>query len=241
MFKNKKAKLTNINSVLNSKSPFAFKESYKSLRSNLEFSTFDGELKVLAFTSSVPEEGKTTTSVNTAISLAETGNKVLIVDADLRSPSVNKHLRIQRGDTTGLSTVLSGRSSLSDSIMTHNQYGFDVLFSGPIPPNPAELISHKKAAELFELLKQKYDYIIIDTPPSGVVTDAMILGQYADGLIYVVRHNFAPKELVKDSIAKLEHAKVNILGIVLNGYDASRDLTSTTVYHYEYTYSQGSK
>lgn len=223
--------------IISKNTPFAFIESFKSLRANIEFTTFDGELKVIVFSSSIPNEGKSSVVINTAKTLAESGHKVLLIDGDLRSPSIGRYLRVRRDVTIGLSTILAGKSQLSDAIYSYAPANIDVMLSGPIPPNPAELISHKKTEILIETLKKDYDYILIDTPPVGVVSDAALMSRYADGAIFVVRHNYADRDLVKDSLRKLEASNVNILGAVLNDYDVSKDVNASEGYEYQYHYN----
>lgn len=236
MFKRKKKTIRRSRTaIMVANSPFAYVESYKSMRANIEFSTFDGELKTLVFTSSIPNEGKSSVVINTATTLAENGYKVLLVDADLRSPSVGNYLRVRGQNTKGLSTILSGQSQIQESIYSYALSNFDVILSGPIPPNPAELLSHKKAEALFDALKKKYDYILIDTPPVGVVADASLIARYADGAIYVVRHNMTNKDTAKDALKKLKSSNVPILGTVLNDYYIDKDITASE--HYEYYYN----
>lgn len=224
------------NSLLADNSPFAFSESYKSLRTNLEFSTFDGELKVILLTSSIPDEGKSSVSINIAKTLADTGKKVLLIDGDLRSPTVGRYLRVRRDVTQGFSTVLSGKASLKESIYTYNASRFDVMLSGPIPPNPAELLSRNLTEHVLNELKELYDYILIDTPPVGVVSDATVLSRYVDGALFVVRHNSTNKEVARDALKRLKASKVNVLGVVVNDYDSSKDLNAAVGYEYQYHY-----
>lgn len=235
------AKTFNANSLLNDRSSFAYAESYKSLRTNLEFSTFGGEIKTILFTSSIPDEGKSSVVVNTAKTLADSNHKVLVIDADLRSPSLGRYLRVRRDVHEGLSTFLSGKAKLETAIYEYVPGGYDVMLSGPIPPNPAELLSRPKTLEMLKELKEKYDYILIDTPPVGVVSDAAIVSAFVDGAIFVVRHNFSNKELAKNSIKHLKASKVNILGAVLNDYDAAKDLNAMRGYEYQYHYDPYSK
>lgn len=235
MFKKKKQNIRKSrNAIMVSNTPFAYAESYKSLRANLEFSTFDGEVKTILFTSSIPNEGKSSVAINTATTLAENGYKVLLIDADLRSPSVGSYLRVRGQNTKGLSTVLSGQSQIKESIYSYALSNFDVILSGPIPPNPAELLSHKKFEMLLEALKNEYDYILVDTPPVGVVADAALIGRIVDGAIYVVRHNFTNKDTAKEALKKLKSSNVSVLGTVLNDYYIDKDITASE--HYEYYY-----
>lgn len=236
MFRSKNKQKKTRYALLNDRTPFAFNESFKSLRTNLEFSTFDGELKVILFTSSIPDEGKSSVVINTAKTLAESGHKVLLIDGDLRSPSLGRYLRVRENVKEGLSTILSGKAVITDAIYSYTPGGYDVMLSGPIPPNPTELFSHKRTEELFNTLKETYDYILIDTPPVGIVSDAVTVSRYTDGAVFVVRHNFGDKDLVKGSLKKLEASKVRILGAIVNDYDVSKDLHASSSYEYQYHY-----
>lgn len=222
--------------ILHENSPFAFAESIKSLRTNINFITYSGEVKTILITSSIPDEGKTTVSINLAVSLAQAGKKVLIVDADLRNPSIHRYLRLRRADGGGFSTYLSGQCTLADAVYHVPTYGIDLMLAGPIPPNAAELLSRDSLRTMFIDLKEKYDIIIVDTPPIGVVTDAAIIAQHVDGAIMNVRHRFAEKDQIISSTRKLQASGVKIIGSVLNDFEVSR---STADYNYQYAYGYG--
>ena len=241
MFRKKKQSLKNANALLNARSPFAYVESYKSMRTNLEFSTFDGEIKTILFSSSVPNEGKTSVVINTAQTLAESDHKVLLIDADLRSPFVGRYLRIRQEMQEGLSTILSGKSSYKTAIYEYVPGGFDVLLSGPIPPNPTELLSRKVVSELMEELKEQYDYILIDTPPVGVVSDATTLSAHVDGAVFVVRNKYTKREVAQDALKTLKASGIKVLGAILNDYDASEDVGAMQAYEYTYHYDPKAK
>lgn len=215
-------------------SPFAYNEAYKSLRTNISFMTYSGDVKSILITSATPDEGKTTISINLAISLTQAGKKVLLIDGDLRNPSVHKYMRLRRTDGGGFSTVLSGQSSLADAIYHIPTFGLDLMITGPIPPNASELLSRDSLRVMLEELKNTYDIIIIDTAPVGVVTDAAIIAHHCDGAILNVRHRFADKEQVVNAARKLQASGVKILGTIMNNYEMSRSTKND--YSYEYNY-----
>lgn len=204
--------------ILSKDSSFTIKEAYKSLRTNLIFSmgTPTGKAKVLSIVSSAPSEGKTTTAINIAISFAETDCKVLLVDCDLRKPKLHKYMKIK--NTTGMSNILGGFVSAKDGIFK-SRYGFDYILAGRIPPNPAELLSSDKFSELFDSLKDSYDYIFIDCPPVNVVSDALTISTYADGVLYVVNPGIIMTSDVKEGIAKLQFINAKIYGFVANAVE----------------------
>ena len=201
-------------STVEKKAPFAIVEAYKTIRTNLMFLLSQQNGKVLAFTSSNASEGKSTTSVNIAIAFSQLGGKVLIIDADLRRSSIHKKMRLENND--GLSNVVAGFSSFETAIQSANPY-LDVLTAGPIPPNPSELLGSKAFENLMNTVREKYDYIIIDTPPLNIVTDALLIGPRTDGVILVVRDAFTPHDTIKRAIGSAEFANIKILGAIMNG------------------------
>lgn len=221
--------------LLNTKSPFAFREAYNVLRSNLEFISLGGEVKVIALTSALPDEGKSVTAINLAINLSEAGKRVCLIDADMRKPSVHRYLNLRGTTTGGLSTYLSGAATAESVIGRARGYNFHVMLAGKIPPNPSELLSHERFNQLTTDLKELFDYIIIDTPPVGAVTDATIVGRLgADGVILVVRQKFANEEVILKAKNRLVESGANLLGVILNGYDASHNVNATDQDYYYY-------
>ncbi|AMC92679.1 hypothetical protein AOC36_01325 [Erysipelothrix larvae] len=227
--------------ILSNKSPFAYLEGYKSLRTNLSFLTFSGEVKTILVTSSVPNEGKSTVSINVARTLSMAGHKVLLIDADLRAPVIQKYLNVNYKITSGLSSVLASKAQIKDAIYKSPSLEMDVIFSGPIPPNAVELLSRDRAKTSIETLRKRYDYIIIDSPPAGVVTDSVVLSQHVDGVLYVVRQNHAEKELVKNAMKDLVSMEANILGIIFNDYIDERSKRKGSRDKYSYYYQSGNK
>lgn len=199
---------------LTSKTPFRVVEAYKALRTKVQFSLAATEnQKVIIVSSPSPGEGKSTTCANLAITFAQTGAKILIIDADLRKPTQQKIFRVD--NSTGLSRLLAGFESLADSLKREVQDGVDLITSGPTPPNPAELLGSNNMDILLEKLKEHYDYIFIDTPPVNVVTDALVLSQKAAGVMLVARHQVTTYEELQDAVETVKFAQSNILGIVI--------------------------
>ena len=230
--------------IVSDKSPFAYVEAYKTLRTNMNFIFRNNKYKKLVVTSSIPGEGKSSVSINLARVLAENGTRVILIDCDMRKPMLHKYLRAQRFRTRGLSTVLSGISTLEDSVATFSDLQFDLMTAGPIPPNPTELLASEEMEHLLDLLAKQYDYVICDTPPVSVVTDAAILSQYNAGVILVVRQKYATFKQAKKTKQNLEIVHADILGCVLNQYDVSKNVKETkqsSYYYYNYDYSNGPK
>ena len=244
MFKLKKKKKTikKQTELLTEKQPFAYTESYKALRTNLKFMTMGGKHKKIVVTSAIPGEGKSTFSLNLAITLAETGMRVLIVDGDMRNPSVHRYLRLRQTDIPGLSSLLSGEEMVEKSIGHLDKFNLDLILSGQIPPNPAELLGTGKLKEILEKLEVNYDYIIVDAPPVSIVTDAAEIAQACDGTILVVGQKMATQEQVLKAKANLDQVNANILGVVLNNYDMTKNNKSTgdgyNYGYYKYGYGQ---
>ncbi|MBU3134083.1 CpsD/CapB family tyrosine-protein kinase [Clostridium gasigenes] len=195
-------------------------ESYRTLRTNLQYSSFDKEYKVIVVTSSEPGEGKSTTAGNLAMSLAQGEKKVILIDCDLRKPSLHKRFKIS--NIMGLSDVLIGREVIENAA-TRYKKNITVLTSGKIPPNPSEMLGSKAMTALLSELQGIFDYIILDTPPIQAVTDSQILGAKADGVILVVKAEKTKKESVQNSINLLKKVNAHIIGTVLNGVDNKRN------------------
>ena len=194
---------------------FAVSESYKTIRTNLQFLLTRVEgCRVIAVSSAQAQDGKTTNSVNLAISFSQLGKKVLLCDADLRRPTIAKKLKIE--NTDGLSGILAGFATPDKAILQMNA-NFSVLPSGAIPPNPSELLASLEFQSLIEEFKKSYDYIIIDTAPVGIVSDALSVGIISNGVLVVVKARsttYADFERVSDS---LKFAGITLLGAIING------------------------
>lgn len=195
-------------------------ESYRTLRTNLQYSSFDEEYKVIVVTSAEPGEGKSTTAGNLALSIAEGDKKVVLIDCDLRKPSLHKKFEIS--NTAGLSDVIVGKESISVVGYRYNN-NLTVLTSGKIPPNPSEMLGSKSMKALIDALKKVFDYVILDTPPVQAVTDAQILSTRADGTLLVIRAEKTKKDSVVNSINLLKKVNANIIGTILNGVDTKRN------------------
>ena len=195
-------------------------ESYRTLRTNIQYSSFDKEYRVIVVTSSEPGEGKSTTAGNLALCMAQGDKKVILIDCDLRKPSLHKKFKIS--NLVGLSDVIIGKADLATSAHRYNK-DLVLLTSGKIPPNPSEMLSSKIMEKLLESLKDTFDYIILDTPPVQAVTDSQILSTKSDGTILVVRAERTKKESVQIAINLLKKVNANIIGTVLNGIDVSRN------------------
>lgn len=206
------------NTLLTDVTDFATKEAYKTARTNIRFSLSSGRgCKKVIVTSASPGEGKTTTCLNLAIAFAQTDAKVLIIDADLRKPRINRHLSIEREN--GLSDLLGGLIEINTAIKRCERHNLDCITAGQIPPNPAELLSSPEMEQLLEELGKRYDYIFIDTPPVTVVTEAAAMAKCADGVIIIIRQNHTISESVERARDNLKMANAKILGYVLNGVD----------------------
>ncbi|MGD6991130.1 CpsD/CapB family tyrosine-protein kinase [Sutcliffiella horikoshii] len=194
------------------KSPIS--EQYRTIRTNIQFSSVDQQLRSIMITSSGPSEGKSTTASNLAVVNAQQGKKVLFVDSDLRKPTA--HYTFQQENFRGLTTVLTRQSALLDTIQPTRIEYLDILTSGPIPPNPAELLSSRAMEELLAEAYRIYDLVVFDTPPVLAVTDAQILANQCDGTILVVASGTTDKDSAIKAKDLLNSAKAKLLGVVLN-------------------------
>jgi polysaccharide biosynthesis transport protein len=189
-------------------------EAFRRLRTNLQFLDIAGRPQTIVITSSLPGEGKSTTSINLAITLADAGSKVVLVDADLRRPSIAEYMGIE--GKVGLTTVLIGRASAADVVQPWGNGNLHVLPSGQIPPNPSELLGSKAMAALLDELSTTYDMVLIDTAPLLPVTDAAILSRLTGGALVVVGSNTLNKQQLAESMGNLETVGARVLGVVLN-------------------------
>lgn len=202
--------------IMTKEIPFAVEEAYKSLRTNLIFSLPEDACKIIEITSSTQNEGKSVTAINLAIALAKNGEKVILIDCDLRLSTVARKLKIKQ--KPGLTNLLFGLNSALD-VISHHPSGIDVIPAGDLPPNPSEILGSARMNTVLEFMKGHYDYVILDAPPVGIVTDAAVLASQASGIVLVVRQGVARYENIDDAIHKLKIANGNILGFVLT--DAS--------------------
>lgn len=194
---------------------FASQEAYNLLRANLMFSFSEQENgRVIGVTSAAMSDGKTTTSINLAYSIAKSGKKVLLIDADMRRPKL--HRMLGKPLSPGLSNLLVTKpSGITHGNILHENISF--LAAGDIPPNPSELLASPKMKDVIEFVSQHYDFIILDLPPVLVVSDALSVSRYTDGIIVVVRHKITRKREINDTVRQLRFSKAHILGFVYNG------------------------
>lgn len=223
--------------VVSKDAPFQFVEAYKSLRTNLEFLSATSNCKTILITSSVPEEGKSNVAINLAITLAASNKRVVLVDCDMRKSAISRYPRIPRSHS-GLTNVITTKDvgKLPDALLRLKDNGITVLPVGTIPPNPAELLSTPIVERIFTALQQTYDYVIVDTPPVSVVTDAAVLSRVSDGVLLVVRPGVTTIQGAQLSKKNLEAVDAHILGVVMNGYNAKKTGRKDG---YSYAYSYG--
>lgn len=208
-------------------------EQIRSLRTNMQYLSNEGHpVQCILFTSSVSGEGKSFISLNLGASLALTESKVVILELDLRKPKLHSALSLT--NTNGLSNYLIGKEQLSEIITPITGFGkYDIITSGPIPPNPAELLLNGKLDQLIKELKATYDYVIIDAPPVGLVTDAQIMANYADTTFYITRHNYTQKLHLKNIYNLYREKRFNNMGIIINA------ISEDSTYGYSYGYGYG--
>lgn len=205
-------------------------EAYRGIRTSLLFSAADAAPRMILVTSAAPSEGKTITAANLAITMAQAGNRVLIIDCDLRRPRLHRVFNIPRD--RGIANILVGSCTINDAIVHSQIPGIDLIPSGPVPPNPSEMLGSNSMNELMKGLRDRYDLIIIDSPPVTAVTDAVILSRLVDGVLLVVRAGETHREIIRNGIGLLQHANAHILGAILNGVEMGRD----SYYYYQYYY-----
>jgi capsular exopolysaccharide synthesis family protein len=207
-------------------------ESYRTLRTNIKFLSADSPLRTLTITSAGPEEGKSTTIANLGVSFAQTGKKVLIVDTDMRKPTIHGIFGL-RSDI-GLTSVLAGDLPLEQAVQQTEAETLHVLTCGPIPPNPAELLESQRFNALIEELKAIYDVVLFDAPPVIAVTDASILAAKLDGLILLMGVNKVTRKAAKHALQLLASAKVKVWGMVIRGVRPDNDGYYYAYYHRYY-------
>lgn len=203
----------NLTAANNLRSPIA--EAFRSFRTNIQFSNVDKQIKSLVITSSIPGEGKSTIAFNLAVSIAQTEKKVLLIDTDLRKPNIYTYIESQH--FMGLTNIIA--QDIDYREVLHRKDGFlnlDIIISGPIPPNPSEILGSEKMKSLMEELEQEYDIIIMDSPPAGLVTDAAVLSTIVDGVIMVCAADKTKREDIGKSIDSLNKVNANIIGFVIN-------------------------
>ena len=229
----------NIKTMFGANLSFAAAESYKVLRTNLKFSfPDDGQGKIIGFTSAVQSEGKSTTVCNVAYALAEEQDKVILVEADLRRPTVATKLAIAR--RPGLTNILVNSENVDD-VVQKSTYApnVDVICCGDVPPNPSELLGSEQMAQLLDNLRKKYRYILVDLPPITVVSDALAISKNLDGVVVVVREDVSDRKQLSEAMRQLNMAGVRILGFAYRSAEDSNKRYSYKKYkrygyYYEY-------
>ena len=206
-------------------------EAYRTLRTNIQYSSYDKKIKKILVTSSEPAEGKSTIIGNLAISLSQSENTVIILDCDLRKPTMHKKFKIS--NEFGVTELLVGKKELKDVIQYRNK-NLHIITSGKIPPNPAEMLASKSMKRLLEQLSNEYDYVLMDTPPLNAVTDAQVLSTEVDGTLIVIRCEKTKKESILTAKNLLQKVNANILGIVFND-------VANSINKYYYYYGEDKK
>lgn len=206
--------------VKKEKNNYQIEEAYKSLRANLQFCGDDK--KVIAITSCTPNEGKSSVSLQLAISLAENGKNVLFIDADLRKSVLLGSTKVGQQTVKGLTHYLTGQSELQDVVYSTNIPKLYLIYSGPLPPNPAELLGGKNFRSFLKAVRKVYDYVIIDTPPLGNVIDSAVIAEECDGAILVIESGVISYRFAQEVKAQLEKSNCPILGVVLNKVDMQK-------------------
>lgn len=189
-------------------------EAYRVIRTGIQFAQAGKELQTIALTSCTPNEGKSTTVANLAVVLTQAGKSVLLIDCDMRNPTVHKNFNLS--NKVGLSSCISMGTALSDAVQKTSIEGLYALTGGVIPPNPSELLGSEQMKNVLQRAKEQYDYVLIDTPPVMPVTDALIVGRFVDGMILVIASAEVKVEMARDVKNQLVNAGANILGVVLN-------------------------
>lgn len=224
--KNKKIPGISLITLVNKESSVS--EKYRMIRTSIQFAILDRNLNSLVITSSGSNEGKSTTAANLSIVFADSGLEVLLVDADLRRPTVDQTFKVN--NSLGLSNFLVTKDfDISDGFQDSGISGLTILTSGPIPPNPSELLGTKKMTELIEDTKREFDLVIFDMPPAGVVTDAQIVASQTDGTLLVIRHGTTEKKAIMEVQKSFDTVNANVIGAVYNGVNK---LTQDFDYYY---------
>lgn len=223
---------------IGTKIPFSIVESYKNIRTNIISVLAKSGSKILAITSPNASEGKSTTSVNIAITLAQLNKKVVLLDADSRRPTINKKLKIENG--RGCMNILNGEATLDETITHYNNY-LDVIPSGTKVKNPSELFSNERFDDLLDELKDRYDYVILDTPPINPVSDALIIAQKCEVLVMVIRAGATSFEAFDKAYNALKVLEISLSGVIINGSDTTRKYLYKNRNKYQYKYNNNNR
>lgn len=220
---------------------FQIVEAYKTVRTNLLFALAPHKRKIVLFSSAEPNAGKTTASSNVAITMAQLGVRVLLIDADLRKPSQHKTFRVKKAN--GLSRILSGELTFEECVCREVARGMDLLPSGSLPPNPSELLGSEQMDALLEEVLAKYDYVFIDTPPLCVVSDSLVLCEKTAGTVLITRQGQTTYEELRRAVDNIKDVQGNLLGVVISDMkDSHRPYSRYERYKYykahDYSYTQ---
>lgn len=212
---------------------YFYEEAIKTLRTNIQFT--GTEVKSIVITSCYPNEGKSDVVFQLALEIGKMGKKVLVLDADIRKSSYISRFQVKQ-KTAGLSQYLSGQSGLQDIVYSTNFRDVDIIFAGPPAPNPSELLAQESFASLVHTMRGKYDYVLVDTPPVGSLTDAAVVARQCDGAILVVESDLVSRWVALKAKQQLEMSGCHILGAVLNKVDIKKNK-----YYSKYSYYYGEK
>ncbi|MDR2559364.1 MAG: CpsD/CapB family tyrosine-protein kinase [Oscillospiraceae bacterium] len=219
-------------SLLGEHTSFVITEAYKTARTNLMFSLSTSERKIVVITSSNPSEGKSTTCSNLGLTLAGMGASTLVIDADLRKPTIHALFNIP--NKKGLSTILGGFDKIDDAINYNVEENLDIITSGPIPPNPADLLASDLMDSLLKALSKHYDYILIDTPPINVVTDSQLMNKIISGILFVVWEGVTTHTDISAALRSVEMTSGKVLGFIKANCNAKGAKNYKKNYKYSY-------
>lgn len=219
--------------ILDTDVPFVVTEAYNTFRTNLLFALSTTKSNVFIVSSALSGEGKSTNAANLAISIGETESRVLVIDADLRRPT--QHRMFHLSNKKGLSTILAGMTNIEDAINKNVHGNTDVITSGPMPPNPSQMLTSDNMQRFIDQVSKMYDYVIIDTSPVNVVSDALIISKYTAGIVLVTRENITTYDMIDRALSSVDFVGTNILGIVSNSVDV--DAKHYGKYRYKYNYN----
>lgn len=240
--KNNKPVTKSLCSIADPNAPFSYVEAYKMLCTNIEFLQATQKCRNIMITSTLANEGKTNISVNLALTLSGYDKSVCMVECDLRRPTIHRYIDSSRS-SYGLTNVLKGQVDINSVLHKVSGTKMSILLAGSIPPNPSELLSSPSMKNLVADLEEKFDYVIYDTPPVFLVTDAAALGKYMDGAIFVIKHDSTDRNAVVQAKKNLESAGINILGAIYSAY-SSKSSSSYSKYsrynYYDYYYGYSS-
>lgn len=208
--------------ILNEKTPFAVAEAFKTLRTNLLYTTNSEKCPVFGVVSSYQNTGKSLISANLAVAFSMMNKRALLIDADMRKPV--QHRCFSMRHEYGLSELLSGQCTIDQAVTSVEQYpNLSIILAGNIPPNPQELLAYEQTKRIFAQLRERFDVIIVDLPPAGVVADAMAISTLVTGYVFIVRSGESDAPTVNETINNMKQMNCTILGLVLNGYDIKSD------------------